>query len=216
MPPARPPERGRPSARAKPREKRSPRRLSRDARRDQLIDVAMPLVAEQGLSAFSLDELARRADVTRNLLYHYFPRGRSDILVAVCERAGHQLTDGWVTDESIPLEQRMASNFQRFIAHSEKPSDAWRIYRLAQASDEPGLHQLIDEFQEAIVEGVSLNNFGTLDPPPIARLAIKGFMAFSGTVLDEAREAGIPRERVLLLVAQTFTATVEAMRASMG
>src|SRR5437588_6695887 len=115
---------------------RSPRRLSRDVRREQLIDVAMPLVAEQGLSAFSLDELARRADVTRNLLYHYFPRGRLDILVAVAERAGHELTDDWVTDESIPLEERMAGNFQRFLQHSEGPSDAWRIHRLGRAANE--------------------------------------------------------------------------------
>src|SRR5437660_6493441 len=95
-------------AEAQTRPKRSPRRLSRTARREQLIDFAMPLIAEQGISAFSLDELARRADVTRNLLYHYSPRGRPDILIAACERAGHELTDNWLTDESIPLAERMA------------------------------------------------------------------------------------------------------------
>ena len=78
-----------PRTRAKSGAKRSPRRLSRDARRDQLIDVAMPLVAEHGLSGFSLDELAQRADVTRNLLYHYFPRGRLDVFLA--EQVGREI-----------------------------------------------------------------------------------------------------------------------------
>ncbi|HEY2161665.1 MAG TPA: TetR/AcrR family transcriptional regulator, partial [Solirubrobacteraceae bacterium] len=150
-----------PRTRPKSGAKRSPRRLSRDARRDQLIDVAMPLVAEHGLSGFSLDEVARRADVTRNLLYHYFPRGRPDIVLAVGERAGHELTDGWLTDEEIPLQQRMAANFARFLQHAEAPSDAWVIRRLGRASSEPELHGIIDRFEEVLIEGISLNNFGT-------------------------------------------------------
>jgi AcrR family transcriptional regulator len=196
--------------------KRSPRRLSRAARRDQLIEVAMPLVAEQGLSGFSLDELARRADVTRNLLYHYFPRGRADILVAVGERAGHQLTDGWVTDESIPLPERMAANFERLIAHAGEPSDAWTIHRLGRASNEPELHAIIARFEEVVVEGVARNNFGTPNPPPIAQIGIKGFIAFSEAVLDEARRTGMPREQVSQLVAQSMASTLGAIRSTIG
>jgi AcrR family transcriptional regulator len=194
---------------------RSPRRLPRGARREQLIDVAAPLVAEQGIAGFSLDELARRADVTRNLLYHYFPRGRPDILIAVGERAGHELTDGWVTDESIPLQERMATNFQRFIAHSEEPSLAWKIHRLGRASQEVELHAIIERFEDVVISSVSINNFGTADPPPIARLGIKGLIAFSEAVLDEARNRGMPREQVLQLVAQAGAATMQAIRATM-
>jgi AcrR family transcriptional regulator len=206
------------SARAggKARAKRSPRRLSREARREQLIDIAMPLVAEQGISAFSLDELARRADVTRNLLYHYFPRGRPDILLAVSERAGHELTDNWVTDESVPLSERMAANFLRFIEHSAEPSLAWRIHRLGRAANEPELNEIIARFEEVVIQGVSLNNFDTPDPPPVARLAIKGFISFSETVLDDARENDFPRDEVLALVAQTFASTLEAVRSSLN
>jgi AcrR family transcriptional regulator len=197
-------------------DKRGPRRLTRDARREQLIDVAMPLIAEHGISAFSLDELARRADVTRNLLYHYFPRARADILVAVARRAGHELTDGWVTDESIPLEERMAINFRRFIEHSEEPSLAWRVHRLGRVSTEPELAVIIEQYEEAIVAGVSLNNFGTPNPPALARLAIKGFIGFAETVLDLARTSELPREQVLALVQQAFASTIESVKSTLG
>jgi AcrR family transcriptional regulator len=202
----------RPRAGGKPGSKRTPRRLSRDARREQLIDVAMPLAAEHGIAGLSLDEIAQRAEVTRNLLYHYFPRGRDDIMVAVGDRAGHELTDGWVTDESIPLEQRMASNFFRFFAHAEKPSLAWRVYRLARASTDPELHAIIDRYQDVIVRGVAQNNLGTTDPPPIARMAIKAWLAFGETLLDEARESDVPREEVLQLLAQTIVTTMDTIR----
>jgi len=45
------------------------------------------VVADQGFTEFSLEEVAAHADVTRNLLYHYFPRGRPDVAVAVVELA---------------------------------------------------------------------------------------------------------------------------------
>jgi AcrR family transcriptional regulator len=197
-------------------EKRPARRLSRTARREQLVDAAMPLVVEQGFGDFSLDELATRADVTRNLLYHYFPRGRPDILVAVGQRAGHELTSGWLTDESIPLQQRMAMNFQRFIEHAMEPSDAWRVRRMGRSSNDPELLAVISQFEEVVIESVSINNFGKPEPPPLARLAIKGFIAFAETVLDEGRVSEVPREQVLQMVAQSFAATLDSIRPALG
>ena len=176
----------------------------------------MPLVAEHGLSGFSLEEVADRAEVTRNLLYHYFPRGREDIVVAVAERAGHEITDGWVTDESIPLAERQASNFVRFFEHSREPSDAWRVYRLGRASIDPELHAMIAKYQDVVVEGVAQNNLGTLDPPQFARMAIKACLAFAETMLDEARDSDVPREEVLQLVAQTILNTMDAIRSKMA
>jgi AcrR family transcriptional regulator len=175
----------------------------------------MPLVAEHGLSGFSLEEVADRAEVTRNLLYHYFPRGREDIVVAVAERAGHEITDGWVIDESIPLAERQASNFVRFFEHSREPSDAWRVYRLGRASTDPELHGMISKFQDVVVQGVAQNNLGTSDPPAIARMAIKACLAFGETMLDEARDSDVPREEVLQLVAQTILQTMEGIRSKM-
>src|SRR5213082_621158 len=206
----------RPRARAKQGSARTPRRLSRDARREQLIDAAMPVVAEHGLGGFTLDEVASRAEVTRNLLYHYFPRGRDDIMLGVGDRAGHELTDGWATDESIPLEQRMVINFLGFFEHSREPSLAWRIYRLARASTDPELHAIIDRFEDVIVQGVAQNNLGTPDPPPIARLTIKALLSFGETLLDEARDSDVPREEVLRIVAETLARTMETLRARLA
>ena len=53
----------------------------------------MNVVADQGLAEFSLEDVAARADVTRNLLYHYFPRGRADIALAAVKQAGRELTE---------------------------------------------------------------------------------------------------------------------------
>ncbi len=191
---------------------RGPRRLSKGARRTQLIAAAMPIVARKGFSDFGLDEVAASADVTRNLLYHYFPEGRSDVVRAVAEQAGHLLTDDWVTDESIPLAERLVINNGRMVAHAMEPSDAWTIYQLCRGSTDPELRAAIDRFTEVVVSAVSLNQLGTDDPPPLARVALKGYLGFFGSVLDEARETGTPPDQLVGLLGETLTAALNAAR----
>ena len=172
----------------------------------------MPVLAGQGFSDFSLDEVAERAGVTRNLLYHYFPDGRRDLVRAVAEQAGHELTDDWVTDESIPLPERLAINNSRMIDHAMKPSDAWVIYQLTRGTTDPELRAAVDRFVEVVVAAVSLNNLGTAEPPPLARVALKGYLGFFGTVLDEARATGTPPETLIDLFGETLTAALEVVK----
>lgn len=189
---------------------RGPRRLSREARHEQLVAAAMPVVAEQGFAEFSLDEVAHRADVTRNLLYHYFPRGRADIALAAAEAAGHQLTDDWITDESVPLAERLIANNGRMIEHAMKPTDAWVLYQRARDSTDPELRETMDRFLDVVITAVLRNHFGKSEPPPLAGVALKGYLAFFATVLDEARATSTPPERIMPIL----TATLESALSS--
>jgi AcrR family transcriptional regulator len=168
-------------------------------------------VARQGFGEFSLDELASRAGVTRNLLYHYFPRGRLDVAVAVIELAEDQLAADWAFDEALPLDQSVAANFARIAEHALRPTHAWRVHRRSSAESEPELRALVDRFAESAVAGIALNQFGTPDPPPIARLALRGYIAFAEMVLDESRAAGIPRDEVMRLLTDNLAATVRTV-----
>ncbi len=189
---------------------RSPRRLTRDARHKQLVAAATPVLAAQGFSDFSLDEIAAKADVSRNLLYHYFPRGRLDVVLAVAEQAGHQLTDDWLVDESIPVAERLAVNNSRMIEHAMKPTEAWTIYQHAQGSSDPEVKEKIDRFVEVVITAMSVNHLGNDDPPPLYRLAIKGYLAFFGSVLDESRTEETPTEDLLKLLGETLFAALRA------
>lgn len=192
---------------------RPARRLSRSARREQLVAAAMPIVARQGLGEFSLDAVAERAGVTRNLLYHYFPRGRADIVLAVIARAGQQLTQGWVLDESLPLPDRLAANFSRIMDHALAPTHAWRIHRMGRASPDPEVAAVIARFVEVVISSIAFNHLHTRTPPYLVRLALQGFLAYTETVLEEARVAGLARPQVADLLARTLTATIAAAQA---
>jgi AcrR family transcriptional regulator len=192
---------------------RSPRRLPHDARQEQLVLAAAPIVAAQGLTEFSLDEVAATADVSRNLLYHYFPRGRPDIALAVVRLAERELGAGWNLDESLPLPDRVAANFRHVADHALRPSDAWLIHRHSRAAVEPELRAAAEQSLEFMVSVIARNQFGTSDPTPLGRLALRGYVAFAETVLDDSRAGGIPIAQVMHLMTDTLYATVRASRA---
>src|SRR3712207_4760232 len=143
---------------------RPPRRLSSEAWREQLAALAQELIARDGYAAFSLDELAERADVTRNLLYHYFLRGRLDLFLAAIRVGGAQITVGWVTDPDVPLEERIATNFARMLEHARGPSAAWLVHRQARAAAEPEVTAALDLYMDRVIRAMALNHFGSDDP----------------------------------------------------
>ena len=139
----------------------TPRRLSREARREQLVEAAMAIAAEDGFPTLSLDKVADRSGVTRNLLYHYFPRGAQDLVIAVADTAGQRLADGWVTDESLTREERLAANFARTVDHAYGPSNEWRVYRQARTYADDEARETSAAYIERVVSAIALNNTGT-------------------------------------------------------
>ena len=186
------------------------RRLSPEARREQLAELAQGLIAADGYTAFSLDTLAERAGVTRNLLYHYFPRGRIDLLHAAVERAGQELTDDWSLDESVPLQQRLAANFARMADHAAAPSDAWVARRFGAASGDPEVRAVHDRYARRVVDAIARNNLGTDDVAPLVRASLEAYLAFAEALLDRMRESGLPREQVVGVLAEILAATTTA------
>jgi AcrR family transcriptional regulator len=59
--------------------------MSPTARRDQILDSAVDLIVAQGLTACSLENVAKQAGISKPLIYRYFPK-RPDLLKALLER----------------------------------------------------------------------------------------------------------------------------------
>ncbi|WOB06019.1 TetR/AcrR family transcriptional regulator [Piscinibacter gummiphilus] len=92
------------------------RRMSPEARREQILDSAVSYIVERGLSTFTLENVAHEAGVSKPLVYKYFTR-REDLLRAVMEReyvylGSHKLD---VLPDDVPLEPLIrASNRNAF------------------------------------------------------------------------------------------------------
>jgi AcrR family transcriptional regulator len=91
------------------------RRLSREDRYAQLLDVAVELIIDRGLSRFNLEDVANRAGVSTPLIYKYFPK-REDLLKAVLEREYLFLRGSGL--QSLPADRSFRSVIRSAISRS--------------------------------------------------------------------------------------------------
>src|SRR5262249_22589620 len=185
------------------------RRMPPAERRQQLIETALAVAAQEGHARVGFEEVAKRAGVTRNLLYHYFPDGPQGLRKAVAHRVGQELAGDWVTDPELPLPERLAATLDRMMDHAAEPTDVWLLYRQGRGSVEPELLEIAAGYQDTLIGNISLNQLGTTDPPPLVRMALEGFVAFAETAIDAAVRDGTPRDKVAELLGGTLAATLD-------
>ena len=63
----------------------------RTTTRDEIVDAAISLFRRQGVSATGIDEMCRRAGVTKGVFAHHFPGGKRELLDAAVERNGRDV-----------------------------------------------------------------------------------------------------------------------------
>ena len=187
--------------------------MTSEDRRAQLEAAAMEELATAGYEGLTLEAVAARAGVTRNLLYHYFPEGRLDLLRAAVERAGQELTEDWSVDPDVPLDQRVAANFARLVDHAARPTAAWAARRAAASSGDAKARATSERYTRLVVDMVAENNLGTRDPSPLARATLEAYVAFAESLLDAMRERGLPREEVMRVLTEQLAAVVQAVQA---
>ena len=193
--------------------KSAPRRMQAEERREQLIDAALAIAARDGYDRLAFEKVAKQANVTRNLVYHYFQGGRQELVEAVAHRAGERLAGEWVTDPAIPLMQRLETNLNRMIDQAAGPTDAWLVYRQGRAVVDESLLEIAAQYRNELIDKISLNQLGSSSPPPAVRIALDGFLAFAETVIESGLEQGLERDQMMELIAGTL---MPAMNAATG
>lgn len=120
MPPPRTVRRARPAARPRRRI-----RLDNDQRRAQLLELAKRAFSDRAYDDVSIDDLARVADISKGLLYHYFPTKR-DLYVAGLREIADELVCAItrVPDDLAPIEG-VRTSVDAYLHHIMRHSRAF-------------------------------------------------------------------------------------------
>jgi AcrR family transcriptional regulator len=183
-----------------------PRRLDHQARRHQLVAAAMPLLARHGPAGLSLDQVARRAGVTRNLLYHYFPAGRIDLVTAATQEAERQLLGEWEASAGPLSGQALQEAVSRIFDHAFAPTHAWRIHRMARAAGQSAVGEVVERSTRQVADTLAALRRPGDELPPAATVALEGYVAFAEAVLEGARTSALSRAETRRVLAQVLTA----------
>lgn len=128
-------------------------RLSKDERREQLLDVAMSIVREEGADALTLVTLAAKAGVSRPIAYEHFTT-RAGLLVALYQRLEDQYSEALraavaeAPDDLSAVAEIMADAY--FNCHSRLGPEAPAISAALKGSEEMAARQreVIGEYLE--------------------------------------------------------------------
>lgn len=135
-------------------------RMSAGERREQLLDVTKQIVGEQGFHAVSIEGVARRAGITRPVVYGHFDDLRA-LLEAMVEREGERALGQLATilptelaDSAGPREDLLAGLRGYLGAVSADPI-TWLLVLMPAEGAPAALRATIDGGREAIVAALA-------------------------------------------------------------
>jgi AcrR family transcriptional regulator len=197
------------------RGERTRRRLSTEARREELLAVGARLFASRPHGEVSIEQVAEIAGVSRGLLYHYFPT-KNDFIAAVVERENRRMLRLTAATPGVPVHEQLTTGLDRFLAYVEEHAQGFRAFHRAETAGDPALLRVYRDglaAQERQILDALAADPGLGDAArdlPTLRLAVRGWLSFLVTVclewLDE--EPRQPRDHVRDLCARTLLAAV--------
>jgi AcrR family transcriptional regulator len=192
------------------------RRLSLDARREELLRVGMELFSTRSYEDICVEEIAARAGVSRGLLYHYFPTKR-DFYLAVTRAAAAEVGELTAADGALPLLERLRGGIDAFLGYAAAHQHGFlTAYRGSLAAD-PEVRATVEEGRlrqtARILDGLERERKSSA---PL-RLAVYGWTAMAQAVTAEwLRRREPPREVVRELLADVLMGAIEAAHRAGG
>jgi len=190
-------------------------RLSREGRREQILDSAKALILKDGLSRCTLEAVAIEAGISKALIYRHFS-AVEDLLRALLSREHHPPQQDLAADDAQGFAERIRLGAERMFAHCD---DNRTIVRML--LNDPGVARLLgaermpDPQQvHRAYAGHAAQTYGL--PPELASLGaflMLNAMAGSG---DAVHRMGLTSEQAAEFWATFSTAGWAAVSARYG
>ncbi|MGW7577965.1 TetR/AcrR family transcriptional regulator [Streptomyces sp. NPDC054765] len=154
-------------------------RLASDRRREQLVGIGLEMLAERSLDELSTDEVARRAGISRGLLFHYFDSKR-DFYRAVVRAECDRFTAATEPDGSLEPVAWMRAFITGFVAYVLEHRKVYLALVRGAAGSHPAVTDIVGATRETAARRVreGRQRLGMPDAPRL-ELATRAWMAFA-------------------------------------
>lgn len=183
------------------------RRMQNDERRALLLERATELFGEHGYDGLSMAQIAREADISKALLYHYFPSKRRLFDAALAAGAAELRARTQPDPARSPAEQ-LAATLDAFLGWvQERP----RAY--AKMLESAGAREVRETMAQVRAETAAriLAGLGAEGERPATRAAVFGWLAFlDAAILDWIEHGDMSREELHGMLLGTFAGALMA------
>lgn len=147
------------------------RRLSRDERRSRLLAAAQEVFGEKGYRKTEVEEIVRRAGVTKPMLYRHFPGGKAEVYMEVLdEHLSRMLQKLWEAMDStdVPLEA-LRRGIEAYLRFAEENPEAFRLLAETSAELDSGIVDRLREVRTSIARGLAISIGAVLEEAGLTR-----------------------------------------------
>jgi AcrR family transcriptional regulator len=153
-------------------------RLNPEARRAQLIELGVEMLATRTLDELSVEDIAQQAGISRGLLFHYFA-SKQEFHLEVARAAAKELIRRTQPDESQPPIEALHGSLREFIDYVEENPDNYKSLVRGAASGDSDMRAIFDETRATLAQRViGVVAAMGLQMGPRAELAVHGWVAF--------------------------------------
>jgi AcrR family transcriptional regulator len=188
------------------------RRLQRDERRELLLARATELFAQHGYEGLSMSQLAREAQISKALLYHYFPSKRR-LFEAALEEGAEELRARTEPDPARPPSEQLATTLDAFLEWVQERPAAYATLLQSGAAE---VREIVAEVHATTASRI-LNGLGEDGRRPATRAAVHGWLGFlDGAILDWIAHGDLTRQELHGLLLGAFAGALVACGAGGG
>jgi AcrR family transcriptional regulator len=153
-------------------------RLAPAARRAQLIELGVEMLATRRLDELSVELIAKAAGISRGLLFHYFS-SKHEFHVEVARAAAAEMIRRTAPDPALAPVDALRGALSSFMAYVEENPDNYKSLVRGAASGDADMRAIFDATRSTMAQRVIgvLADQG-LGTNPRATLAIHGWVAY--------------------------------------
>ena len=181
-----------------------------EERRRQLLILGTDLFSHRSYDSISIDDIATAANVSKGLLYHYFPTKR-DFYIAAVDYAARELRQLIEPDPTLPEIEKLRFSLNAYFNYVETRAAGYVTLVRGGIGSDPEVRRIVDSVRDDVV-GLSVRALGVKGKPtPLLNYALRGWLALlEQTSLDWLDGREVEWEKLLNLLELTLVSTIAA------
>jgi AcrR family transcriptional regulator len=173
-------------------------RRSAGDRRAQLVEIGLDLLPTTPVQELTIDEVARRAGISRSLLFHYFATKR-EYYTAVTQAAADLLWEHLLPRPGTPPEEQVRGMVDRYVGWVDTYRETHLSFVRGAAGGDPWVAEVYETTRERLVD-LAIGALGLPDDTARRQL-IRAWFAFTEDLVNQwAREPAMSRDELVTLL----------------
>lgn len=170
-------------------------RLDVGERREKLLRLGKEIFSHTSYDAVSTDELAKRAGVSKGLLYHYFPSKRQ-FYVETIEVVAREILEQTAPAAGVPFDEVVRQSLTAFVSFVENNASLFRALIRGGIGSDPEVEAIVEQIRALTMQRVA-EQWKIAKPSKRLLLLLYGWVGYVEAVcLRWVEELGAPAKGI--------------------